>query len=412
MQENRARQIRENGIVETCIAPDPPRANGRKQRTMRFLHTADLHIGKRIRGFSLIEEQRYALEQIVEIACEQHVDAVIVAGDVYDKPVPPLEALELLESFLSALAARAIPVLVVAGNHDSPERLSFGAPFMRKGLVIARAFSGHPQFADIESPDGPARVHLLPFMRPPHVRAAYPEQASDIETYDDAIAAALSHQPLRSDAANILVAHQFVVDCGDNPALCDSEDLSIGGVDKVEAGLFDAFDYVALGHIHTHQRIRREQIRYSGSLYPYSFSEAGHPKSVILVDVVQGRETTIDTFVLAEQRTLREVRGLFADIKAAAAHDSHADDYLHVTLTDEALMNAMEKIRSFYPNVMQLDFEHAHTALPGIESGSIAAVSAKSPSALFEEYYREQAETPLTSEQATLIADMLKEDAL
>jgi exonuclease SbcD len=377
---------------------------------MKLLHTADLHIGKRVRGFSLIEEQRFALDQIVEIARAQHVDAVVIAGDVYDKPVPPIEALGLLESFLSALAAIGIPVLIVAGNHDSPERLSFGAPFMHGGLVIARAFSGQPQFADIDSPGGAARVHLLPFVRPAHVRAAYPEQAADIETYDDAIAIALAHQPLRAGAANILVAHQFVVDGGTDPALCDSEDLSIGGVDKVEAGLFDAFDYVALGHIHTRQRIRRDQVRYSGSLYPYSFSEAGRAKSVAIVDVGYGRNATVDTCPLAERRTLREVQGRFADIKAAAANDPHADDYMHVTLTDEALMNAMEKVRSFHPNVMQLDFDHMHTASAEGRNSDIDAVSSKSPSELFEEYYREQAEAPLTSEQESLISALLQEE--
>lgn len=384
---------------------------------MKFLHTADLHIGKRVRGFSLIEEQQHALDQIAQIAAQEKVSAVLVAGDVFDKPVPPVEALAVLEDFLADLGEAGIRCILIAGNHDSADRLAFGARFMDRSLVhIARPFSNEPQFVDVESDGERARVHLLPFVRPLHVKLAYPEEADAIATYTDALRVAVAHQPLAPDAANILMAHQFVVDGAEGPATCDSETISVGGLDIVEASAFDAFDYVALGHIHGAQRVRRDAVRYSGSLYPYSFSEAGRKKSCGIVDV-DGRPASpagrrFRSYApreLDEIRSLREVKCSFEELQAAAPADPHGDDYLHVTLTDPALMNAMERVRALYPHVMQLDFDTGAQAgdAPATRRERLAALD---PVDLLEDFWRAQTGDALTSEMRAIAVSLFQEE--
>ena len=377
---------------------------------MRFLHTADLHIGKRVRGFSLKEEQERALEHIVRIACEKRVDAIVVAGDIYDKPVPPTWALGALEHFLEQATDAGITVIMIAGNHDSAERLAFGARFMSAERVcIAQPFSGEPQFIDMDSATGAARFHLIPFVRPVHVRAAYPNEAESIASYTDALACAAHHQPLRSDAANVLVAHQFVVDGETKPETCESETIVVGGLDSVEARVFDAFDYVALGHIHGPQRVRRDTVRYSGSLYPYSFSEAGRQKHVDIVDIDESGNAQVTSVPLPEERTLREVRCTFEDLRAAAQTDAHADDYLHITLEDEALMDAMAKVREFYPNVMQLDFAHDAQAFTGNTQEVAHNVRKRDPLSVVSDYYEQQAGEALSEQQRELLHVIIEE---
>lgn len=382
---------------------------------MKFLHTADLHIGKRVRGFSLVEEQRHALDQIASIAARERVSAVLVAGDVFDKPVPPVEALDLLETFLAKISQAGIPCILIAGNHDSADRLAFGARFMSDSLVrIARPFSRTPQFVDLASGNECARIHLLPFVRPLHVKLAYPEEADGIATYTDALRVAVSHQPLANSGANILMAHQFVVDGAQGPATCDSETVSVGGLDSVEASVFDAFDYVALGHIHGAQRVRRDAVRYSGSLYPYSFSEAGRKKSCGIVEI-DGRSAAGDdarfrsytSVEFDEVRSLREVNCSFEELQAAAAVDPHADDYLHVTLTDPALMNAMERVRALYPHVMQLDFDTGAQAgdVPAARRARLAALD---PIDLLEDFWQAQTGDALTSDMRAIALSLFQ----
>lgn len=382
---------------------------------MKFLHTADLHIGKRVRGFSLIDEQRHALSQIVRIAAREKVSAVLVAGDVFDKPVPPVEALDLLESFLADLSETGVLCILIAGNHDSADRLAFGARFMDRSRVhIARPFSSEPQFVDLTSENERARIHLLPFVRPLHVKLAYPDEAESIATYTDVLRVAARHQPLALDAANILVAHQFVVDGAEGPETCDSETVSVGGLDSVEASAFDAFDYVALGHIHGAQRVRRDAVRYSGSLYPYSFSEAGRKKSCGIVDIdggpaapEGGRFRSYTPVELDEERSLREVKCSFEELQAAATNDPHVDDYLHVTLTDPALMNAMERVRALYPHVMQLDFDtRAQKAdAPAKRRERLAALD---PVDLLEDFWRAQTGDDLSSAMRAVAASLFQ----
>ena len=243
---------------------------------MKFIHLSDLHIGKRVNGFSMLEDQKYILDQILMIAEEEMPDGVLIAGDVYDKPVPPAEAVQVFDAFLTGLADRNLPVFVISGNHDSPERLAFGGQLMKdRRVYMAPVYDGHLEPVQLEDRYGSLLVYMLPFIKPAVVRRCCPEEG--IETFEDAVRWALEHMTghkIGEDDRNILIAHQFVT----GASCCDSEELSIGGLDQVSAELFDSFDYVAMGHIHGPQKVGRDTLRYSGTPLKYSFSEVNHRK--------------------------------------------------------------------------------------------------------------------------------------
>lgn len=380
---------------------------------MKLLHIADTHLGKRVRGFSLIEEQEFALSQVEQIAREADVSAVLLAGDVFDKPVPPIEALELFERFARALAEADIQLIVSAGNHDSAQRLAFNASFLKDTLIIGREFDANPQFVDLFEADGaPVRIHLLPFVKPAFVRAAYPDELPEGASYTDAVRVACGHQPLLAGRPNILMAHQFVVAAGSETKLCESESVFVGGVDSVDVSVFDAFDYVALGHIHTPQQIGRATVRYSGSLYPYSASEAGRPKEVVVIDTDSAPASpsplTFERIPLKELRTLRIIEGTFDEIKHAHATDAHTDDYVFVHLHDSSLINAMDKIRALYPHCMQLDFKRSYEANSTAYTPRVQTPE-KSTMNWFEEFLEAQTDEKITPEVRSVIESMIEE---
>ena len=242
---------------------------------MKLIHISDLHLGKRINEFSMLEDQRYILEQVVKICVEEHVDALLLAGDIYDRPIPPTEAVMMLDWFFNALAAQKIKVCAVSGNHDSMERIAFGAGLMKQsGVYLSTVYDGSTQKVILTDEFGEAQVYLLPFVRPSIVRRALGQE--EIESYQDAVFAAVKHMDIDTKKRNILVAHQFVTGAG----RCDSEDIVVGGVDNIDASIFEAFDYTALGHIHSPQNIK-ENVRYCGTLLKYSVSEAGQELSLI-----------------------------------------------------------------------------------------------------------------------------------
>lgn len=248
---------------------------------MKLMHLSDLHLGKRVNEFSMLEDQRYILNQILELARREQVDGVLIAGDVYDKSVPSAEAVSLLDDFLVALAEDGRQVLLISGNHDSPERMAFGGRLMRSsGIHIAPVYNGRVEPVCLEDQYGPVRVYLLPFVKPAHIRRYFPDAA--IESYTDALRIAVEAMDLDSSLRNLLVTHQFVT----GAARCDSEELSLGGSDNVDGAVFDPFDYVALGHIHSPQRVGRETMRYCGTPLKYSFSEIGQKKSATLIQLV------------------------------------------------------------------------------------------------------------------------------
>lgn len=408
---------------------------------MKFIHLADLHIGKRVNAFPMLEDQRYILKQILTILREEQPDGgVILAGDIYDKAIPSAEAVELFDEFLTQLAALRLRVFIIAGNHDSPERIAFGNRLMdRSGIYLSPVYDGHVKCItcpDITSPATlsaanavdlnagthsvesastsaaastcpPVDVYLLPFLKPANVRRFYPEET--IESYTDAMRVAIAHMDIDPTHRNLLVTHQFVT----GASRSDSEDISVGGSDNVDASVFAPFDYVALGHLHGPQQMGEEGgpiIRYAGTPLKYSFSEARHHKSVTVVEIGEKKadgvvDVCIGTRELRPLHDMREIRGSYEELTLRANYEGTAtDDYIHATLTDEIeVPDASRHLQVIYPNLMKLDYDNARTRGQGSERLEIEQLEEKSPLDLFSELFEKQNHKEMTEEQARYI---------
>ena len=373
---------------------------------MKFLHLADLHLGKRVNGFSMLEDQAHILRQILAILDDEQPDGVLIAGDVYDKSVPSVEAVELLDDFLTELRARGVPVLLISGNHDSPERLAFGGRVMDScGIHISPVYDGALAPVTLQDAFGPMHVWLLPFVKPAHVRRWFPD--ADIESYTDAMAEAIAHMDIDTAARNVLVTHQFVT----GGTRSGSEELSVGGTDNVDSGVFAPFDYVALGHLHGAQHIGRETIRYAGSPLKYSFSEARQHKSVTVVTLDEKGDVQVRTVALTPLRELREIRGSYDELTARSfyEHTTYRSDYLHLILTDEQdVFDAMSRLRTIYPYLMTLDYDNARTRAAGGMSVP-AETERRTPLELFEALYQRQNHQPMSEVQRAYIAQLMEQ---
>ena len=373
---------------------------------MKFLHLADLHLGKRVNGFSMLEDQAHILRQILAILDDEQPDGVLIAGDVYDKSVPSVEAVELLDGFLTELRARGVPVLLISGNHDSPERLAFGGRVMDScGIHISPVYDGALAPVTLHDAFGPVHVWLLPFVKPAHVRRWFPD--ADIESYTDAMAEAVAHMDIDTAARNVLVTHQFVT----GGTRSGSEELSVGGTDNVGSGVFAPFDYVALGHLHSAQHIGRETIRYAGSPLKYSFSEARQHKSVTVVTLGEKGDVQVRTVALTPLRELREIRGSYDELTARSfyEHTTYRSDYLHLILTDEQdVFDAMSRLRTIYPYLMTLDYDNARTRAAGGMSVP-AEAERRTPLELFEALYLRQNHRPMSEVQRAYIAQLMEQ---
>lgn len=364
---------------------------------MKLIHLSDLHIGKRVNEFPMLEDQKYILGEILSVVDREKPDGVLIAGDVYDKPVPPAEAVQVFDGFLTGLADRAVPVFVISGNHDSPERLAFGGRLMTgRGVHMAPVYDGHVDPVEIGDGYGSVFVYMLPFIKPAVVKRCFPDR--EIESFDDAVKLALEHiadDGFRREERNILLAHQFVM----GASACDSEELSIGGLEQVNADWFGDFDYVALGHIHGPQKIGRETLRYCGTPLKYSFSEAGHKKSVTIVELLEKGNTRVSVIPLHPLHDMREIKGAYGEVTARSFYEGTAvDDYLHITLTDEEdILDAIGKLRSIYPNVMKLDYDNKRTR--NGQSVESAGEAGKNPLELFGELYELQNNQPMSGHQ-------------
>ena len=367
---------------------------------MRFVHISDLHLGKRVNGFSMVEDQRYILEKIMSVIDDERPDAVIIAGDVYDRSVPSAEAVEMLDDFLSELAERSLRVFLISGNHDSPERLAFGGRLMEEsGIHISPVYDGIVRPVTMEDEYGKIDIYMLPFVKPVHVRKAFPERESEINSYTDAVAAAIEAMDVKDDRRNVLITHQFVT----GASRSDSEDapLSAGGTDDVDAGVFAPFDYVALGHIHGPQSIGSDRIRYCGTPFKYSFSEASHEKSVTVVSMGAKGDLSLDTVPLVPKRDMVEIKGRYMDITARDFYEgtNYREDYVHVTLTDdEDIPEVIGKLRTVYGNLMKLDYDNQRTRA-GISLEGAEEVERRSPLELLEEFYEKQNGRPMGEAQ-------------
>ena len=372
---------------------------------MKFAHIADLHIGKRVHDFSMLEDQRYILDQMLGIFKEQCVDGVLIAGDVYDKVVPSAEAVQLFDEFITKLANLKIPVYMISGNHDSAERLSFGAKlFESSDIYISQVYDGKVKKVELEDEYGLVNVYLLPFLKPATVRHVL--QRDDIESYEDGVMAALQECEVDASQRNILVAHQFVTGAD----RCDSEETSVGGLDNVSAEVFDKFDYVALGHIHRPQKMGRETLRYSGTPLKYSFSEVEHKKLVTIVELLEKGNVQISTVPLVPLRDMRKVRGTYMEVTAKESYSAENKmDYLQITLTDEEdVPGALQKLRTIYPNLMRLEYDNKRTR----ENREVQAVEAqeqKSELELFGEFYELLNNEPMKEEQTEFMKKMIQD---
>ena len=352
---------------------------------MKLLHLSDLHIGKRVNEVSMIDDQAHILTQILHIIDAEQADAVLISGDIYDKSVPSAEAVTLFDDFLCDLAKRDIATMIISGNHDSPERLAFGGRlFSGSGIHISPVYDGKVKHITHTDSYGDVHFWLLPFVKPVHVKRWFPDAA--IESYTDAVRTALEHMPMDKNARNVLLTHQFVT----GASTCESEEISVGGSDNVDASVFDSFDYVALGHIHGPQNIGSNRIRYCGTPLKYSFSEAGHYKSVTLAELQEKGSVQLRTIPLTPLHDLREIRGTFAQVSSKGYDTGASDDYLHIILTDEEdVPEAVGRLRLLYPNLMKLTYDNTRTRTQQIV-GTAEDVKRKSPLQLFEELYEIQ----------------------
>ena len=371
---------------------------------MKLIHLSDLHIGKRVNEVSMIGEQEYILDQILAIIQNEAPDAVLISGDVYDKSIPPAEAVTVFDHFLYSLAQRKLDVFIISGNHDSAERLAFGSRLMEgNGIHISPVYEGSIAPITLRDPHGAVHFWLLPFLKPAHVKRFYPDEG--IESYTDACRVAVEAMHLDTSARNVLLTHQFVT----GSATCDSEEISVGGTDNVDAAVFADFDYVALGHILGPQNIGSEKIRYCGTPLKYSFSECRHQKSVTVVELGEKGSFDLHTVPLIPLHDMREIRGSYNDVTAKSFYENTpVEDFLHITLTDEEdVPEAMARLRIIYPNLMKLTYDNARTRSSCCIDGAVD-VQKKSPLQLFAELYEQQNNQPMSETQNDFLRTLIE----
>lgn len=371
---------------------------------MKLIHLSDLHIGKRVNEISMIEDQEYILHQILQIVDDEKADAVLIAGDVYDKSVPSAEAVTLFDDFLCRLAKRKIPTLIISGNHDSPERLAFGNRLMEEsGIFISPVYDGSVSTFTLSDENGDVDFWLLPFLKPAHVKRYFPD--AGIESYTDAVRVAVEKMGIDTAKRNVLLTHQFVT----GASTCESEEISVGGSDNVDASVFEDFDYVALGHIHGPQNIGSNQIRYCGTPLKYSFSEETHHKSVTVVNLAKKGDLELQLRPLTPRHDLRSIRGTFEELTSKSFYEGTAtDDYLHIILTDEEdVPEAIGKLRIIYPNLMKLSYDNTRTRTNQVIEGA-EDVQRKSPLELFDELYELQNNQPMSEEQRSFTQELIE----
>ena len=373
---------------------------------MKLLHLSDLHIGKRVNNFPMIEDQKYILKEILEIIDREKPDGVMIAGDIYDRSIPSEEAVDLFDWFLVNLVRREAEIFIISGNHDSAERLSFGhkimdacnvhiSPVYEKDICSFRLHEGKTDEVGI---------YLLPFIKPVNVRTKYPEEK--IETYTDAVRVAIKHMDIDPEKINILMAHQFVTGAGRS----ESEEISVGGLDNVDAEAFDGFDYVALGHLHGPQSAGRDTVRYAGSPLKYSFSEETQKKSVTVVEITAKDDIRVREVELKAKKDMKTIRGNFNDLMAKSFYEGTTlkEDYVRVILTDEEdVPDAITKLRTVYRNVMEMAYDNRRTR-NSASLEQLKEIEKVTPSQLFSDFYKQMNGKEMSEEQKKIVDDLVE----
>lgn len=373
---------------------------------MKLFHLSDLHIGKRVNEFSMIEDQKYILTQILYVADQEKPDGILISGDVYDRTIPTAEAVQVFDAFLTRLSEQKVPVFIISGNHDSAERLAFGSSLMGKsGIYFSKVYDGTVEKIPMQDAYGTVWIYLLPFLRPSTVRHALPEHAEEVQSAADAVRIALEQTKIDDEERNVLLVHQFVT----GAKRCDAEELQVGDVDQIPAELFASFDYAALGHIHSPQKVGRETVRYCGAPLKYSFSEAGQEKSITVVELKEKGSVELRTIPLKPLHDLRKIRGTYLEVTAKSFYENRdCEDYLQVTLTDEEdVPDGMAKLRTIYPNLMRLEYDNKRTR-SNAEVRAAERVEEKSELELFQEFYELQNNQSMTEVQEQFVEELLR----
>lgn len=371
---------------------------------MKFAHLSDLHLGKYLNQYSLMEDQEYILKQIIQRIREQDVDVVLVSGDIYDRAVPPGEAVALFDDFLSELAEDQRKVCIISGNHDSPERIAFASRLIAaSGVYLSPVYQGEIQPVRLEDSYGPVNIYMLPFIKPVHVRHFFPEE--EIHSYTDAVRSAITHMNVDGRERNVLLAHQFVT----GASRSDSEDISVGGLDNVDADVFDHFDYVALGHLHRAQNVENNRIRYCGTPLKYSFSECKDEKTVTIVELGNKEDILIDTVPLVPLRDMIELEGEFREVVSAPYYENvDTEAFIRLILTDEReVLDAFSRLRSIYPNLMAMDYKK-RAVQKDQEAGGTRERTSLHPADLFGQFYQEMNRQPLWEAQQQYLLEKIE----
>lgn len=373
---------------------------------MKFMHLSDLHLGKKVNGYSMIEDQKYIINNILEIIDNENIQSVIIAGDVYDKSVPPVDAVELFNDFLEELENRNLYVFIISGNHDSPERVAFGNSFMRKSKIyFSPVYNGEINAIELNDEYGKINIWMLPFIKPLNVRKVYEDKV--INTYNDAVKTVIDNLKIDTNERNIMITHQFVT----GAERTDSEEISVGGSDNIDVSNFDKFDYTALGHIHRPQNCKSERVRYSGTPLKYSFSEAKDKKSATIIDIKEKNNISIKTVPFKPLRDMVEIKGKYDDIMRLDFYKdtSYREDYMHIILTDEEdIPDVITKLRAVYHNIMKVDYDNMRTRTSN-KIKEIEHIESFSPFELFSDFYKQQNNQNMNEEQNNYIKNTIEE---
>ena len=374
---------------------------------MKLFHLSDLHIGKRVNEFSMIEDQKYILKRILDLAEEEKPDGIILAGDIYDKQIPSAEAVQVFDEFITRLAGRAIPVFIISGNHDSAERLAFGGRLLNsRGIYLSPVYDGSVTKIPLKDQYGTVWIHLLPFIRPSTVRHVFENEADLVTDVQTAAETVIRHMEIDLKDRNILVAHQFVT----GASRCESEDVQVGGLDNIDAAVFTPFDYTALGHIHSPQNVGTDRVRYCGTPLKYSFSEVDQEKSITVVELEKKGTVRTSLLPLKPLRDMRKLRGTYLELTDRSFYrDMNREDYIQVTLTDvDDVPDGLQKLRVIYPNIMQLLYDNQRTKTTQ-EVDAAQAVEKKTEIELFYEFYELQNNQPMTKQQKDFAEQLIRE---
>ena len=374
---------------------------------MKLFHLSDLHIGKRVNEFSMIEDQKYILKRILDLAEEEKPDGIILAGDIYDKQIPSAEAVQVFDEFITRLAGRSIPVFIISGNHDSAERLAFGGRLLNsRGIYLSPVYDGSVTKIPLKDQYGTVWIHLLPFIRPSTVRHVFENEADLVTDVQTAAETVIRHMEIDLKDRNILVAHQFVT----GASRCESEDVQVGGLDNIDAAVFTPFDYTALGHIHSPQNVGTDRVRYCGTPLKYSFSEVDQEKSITVVELEKKGTVRTSLLPLKPLRDMRKLRGTYLELTDRSFYrDMNREDYIQVTLTDEDdVPDGLQKLRVIYPNIMQLLYDNQRTKTTQ-EVDAAQAVEKKTEMELFYEFYELQNNQPMTKQQKDFAEQLIRE---